>query len=413
MPKVVKPLTDLEVKQLPNGLHSVGGIQGLKLQVTTKTARSWILRAKVLGKVRDIGLGSYPMISLRAAREIASNHWELIKKGLDPIHEKQKVITQHAAARASQQTFAQCTEIFIKNIVEKRVGSKSVDQWKNTLETYAFPIIGGLPMAEIAKVHVISILEPIWDSKHETASRLRGRIERIIDYAKAKGLCAGDNAATYRGNLDSALPSFKQRVQHHHPSLPYSLAPSFLKALKESVSGLAGRALYFTILTAARSGEVRGATWDEIDLVKKQWTIPAERMKSRKEHFIPLTAECIQLLEDLASGDSGLIFKTSRNKQLSDAALAKVIKDMHAREIKANRRGWADPDTDYRIATPHGFRSTFRVWAAEQTEFASEIAEHALAHRLKDRVEAAYQRKSAFPKRVMLMDAWSNFLHQN
>ena len=412
MPRVVKPLTDLEVKQLPNGLHSVGGIQGLKLQVTSKNARSWILRAKVLGKVRDMGLGSYPMISLRTAREIASNHWELIKKGLDPIYEKQKVITQHAAARASQQTFAQCTEIFIKNMLEKLVGNKSLDQWKSTLETYAFPVIGRLPMTEITKVHVISILEPIWDSKHETASRLRGRIERIIDYARAKGLRTGDNPAVYKGNLDSALPSLNKRTQRHHPSLPYTLAPSFIQDLNESVSGLAGKALYFTILTAARSGEVRGATWDEIDLLQKQWTIPAERMKTRREHVIPLTDKCIELLEELKNSDSGLIFKTPRNKQLSDAALAKVIKDMHAREIRGGRRGWTDPDADDRIATPHGFRSTFRVWAAEQTDFASEIAEHALAHRLKDGVEAAYQRKSAFPKRVMLMDAWSNFLHQ-
>lgn len=271
--------------------------------------------------------------------------------------------------------------------------------------------MGELSVSDINKAHVIQVLEPIWDTKTETASRLRGRIERILDYAKARGYQSGDNPATYNGNLEHVLAKVKSKGQIHHPALPYSQIHAFVSSLNK-VSGIASKALLFSILTATRSGEVRGAQWSEIDLKQKIWTIPADRMKAGKEHVVPLSDEAITVLEALAD-DQGLVFPSMRGKELSDAALAKVIKDMQTRELTAGTNGWIDPDSDNRVATPHGFRSTFRVWAADNVNLPSEIIEHALAHKLKDRVEAAYRRKSALPKRVRLMQQWADYCFKN
>lgn len=412
MPKVSKVLSDVAVRNLGKGLHSVGGVQGLKLQVTPPTARSWILRAKINGKTRDIGLGSYPTISLKAARELAQSYWEQIKAGLDPLHEKQKRKDEAAAARASRKTFQACAADYIAQVVEKETGSKSVQQWNNTIKTYVLPVMGELSVSDINKAHVIQVLEPIWDTKTETASRLRGRIERILDYAKARGYRSGDNPANYKGNLEHVLANTKNKVQEHHPSLPYVQVQDFISSLN-NVGGIASKALLFGILTGTRSGEVRGAQWSEIDLKQKTWTIPADRMKAGKEHVVPLSNQAITVLKALADDNESLVFPSMRGKKLSDAAVAKVIKDMHQREITAGKQGWTDPDLDNRVATPHGFRSTFRVWAADNVNLPSEIIEHALAHKLKDRVEAAYQRKSALPKRVRLMQQWADYCFKN
>ena len=412
MPKVTKVLSDVAVKNLGKGLHSVGGVQGLKLQVTSSNARSWILRAKINGKTRDIGLGSYPTISLKAAREIAQSHWEQIKAGRDPLHEKQKRKDEAAAARAARKIFKDCATDYIAQVVEKEAGSKSVQQWNNTIKTYALPVMGELSVSDINKAHVIQVLEPIWDTKTETASRLRGRLERILDYAKARGYRSGDNPATYNGNLEHVFAKVKNKRQIHYPSLPYSQIHAFVSSLN-NVGGIASKALLFAILTATRSGEVRGAQWSEIDLKQKIWTIPADRMKAGKEYVVPLSHQAITVLKALADDNEGLVFPSMRGKKLSDAAVAKVIKDMHQREITAGKQGWTDPDLDNRVATPHGFRSTFRVWVADNVNLPSEIIEHALAHKLKDRVEAAYQRKSALPKRVRLMQQWADHCFKN
>ncbi|MDC0379123.1 tyrosine-type recombinase/integrase [Litorivicinus sp.] len=412
MPKVTKVLSDVAVKNLGKGLHSVGGVQGLKLQVTPPTARSWILRAKINGKTRDIGLGSYPTISLKAAREIAQSYWEQIKAGRDPLQERQKSRDEAAAARASRKTFKECASDCIAQQLENKVSNKSVQQWTNTIKTYVLPVMGDLPVSDINKAHIIQVLEPIWDTKHETASRLRGRLERILDYAKARGYRSGDNPANYKGNLEHVLANTKNKVQEHHPSLPYVQVQDFISSLN-NVGGIASKALLFGILTGTRSGEVRGAQWSEIDLKQKTWTIPADRMKAGKEHVVPLSNQAITVLKALADDNESLVFPSMRGKKLSDAAVAKVIKDMHQREITAGKQGWTDPDLDNRVATPHGFRSTFRVWAADNVNLPSEIIEHALAHKLKDRVEAAYQRKSALPKRVRLMQQWADYCFKN
>jgi len=357
-----------------------------------------------------MGLGSYPTISLKAAREIAQTYWEQIKAGRDPLLEKQKSKDEAATARAARKIFKDCATDYIAQVVEKEAGSKSVQQWTNTIQTYALPTMGLLPVSDINKAHIIQVLEPIWDTKTETASRLRGRLERILDYAKARGYRSGDNPATYNGNLEHVLAKVKSKGQIHHPALPYSQIHAFVSSLNK-VGGIASKALLFAILTATRSGEVRGAQWSEIDLTQKTWTIPADRMKAGKEHVVPLSKEAINVLKALAADNEGLVFGSMRGKQLSDAALAKVIKDMHEREVTAGNNGWIDPDSDNRVATPHGFRSTFRVWAADNVNLPSEIIEHALAHKLKDRVEAAYQRKSALPKRIRLMQQWADFCY--
>ena len=410
MPKIVTPLTDKQVKNLKTGLHSVGGVVGLKLQVKSLNARSWILRTKFDGKTHDIGLGSYPSVTLRTAREEAQRLREQIHRGLNPIAEKRQLHHQLTTRNANLRTFKECTDSYIAEVLSKGVGDKSIQQWTNTLSSYAFPVIDHILVSEVTKAHLVEILKPLWETKHETAARLRGRIERILDYATAHGYREGANPAIYKGNLEAALPAIKRKNSQHHPSLSYTALPEFMSSLT-TVSGIAAKALQFGILTAARSGEIRGANWQEIDWDNQTWTIPSERMKAGKEHVIPLSPQALDLLRSSEPSPTGLIFHSKKGNKLSDAALAKVIKDMHERCLKCNLQGWIDPDAEGRVVTPHGFRSTFRVWAADTIDLPSEIIEHALAHRLKDKVEAAYQRKSSLPKRIELMQKWAKFCY--
>ncbi len=270
---------------------------------------------------------------------------------------------------------------------------KHLAQWRSTLETYAYPFIGKKAVSEITKVDLLAILEPIWLTKNETASRLRGRIETVIDYAKAKEYFEGDNPAAWKGMLKPLLPQpSKVQITKHHAALPYNQIGSFMKELRER-SGVSPRALEFAILTAARSGEIRGAEWSEIDLEGKTWTIPASRMKAAKEHRVPLSDAAVALLKALPRFKGiNYVFPATRKGQLSDTALLAVLK----------RMGYTD-------LTQHGFRSTFRDWAGETTNYPREVIEHALAHQLADKAEAAYQRGTLWPKRVALMDEWSGY----
>ena len=409
MPKIVAPLTDKQVTSLKKkGLYSVGGVVGLKLQVKSLNARSWILRVKFEGKTHDIGLGSYPSITLKTAREEAQRIRDQIYRGLNPIVEREKLNRQLMDSNVPKQTFQQCADAYIDEVLRKGVGQKSIQQWTNTLSSYAFPFVGQIPVSEVTKANLVEILKPLWETKHETAARLRGRIERILDYAAAHGYREGSNPAVYKGNLEAALPTIKKKSTQHHPSLSYTNLAKFMKSLA-TVSGTAAKALQFGILTAARSGEVRGATWQEINWDEQTWTIPADRMKAGKEHVVPLSPKVLEILRSCEPSSTGLIFHSKKGNQLSDAALAKVIKDMHERSLQSGYAGWTDPDAENRVVTPHGFRSTFRVWAADTIDLPSDIVEHALAHQLKDKVEAAYQRKSSLPKRIKLMQAWADF----
>lgn len=390
MPKVAKELSAAQVQRLTKpGLHAVGGVAGLLLQVSATGARSWILRVKVGTKRRDLGLGGFPTVGLAQARERAREARELIWKGIDPVAERD---AQRRALVQAQSipTFDECARQFLAGKRLEFKNDKHAAQWSSTLTEYASPIIGRMPVHQVELSHVVRILKPIWETKTETASRLRGRVESVLAWATVSGFRSGDNPARWRGHLDAVLakPNKVKTVQHH-AALPHEQLPEFLARLATQ-EGTAARALEFAILTAARSGEVRGATWEEFDLEAKVWTVPATRMKAGKEHRVPLTPAALALIKRQPQV-SEYVFAAPRGGTLSDMALSAVL-----RRMKVD-------------ATVHGMRSTFRDWAGETTTFDRETIEHALAHRLKDKAEAAYARGSHFEKRRKLMEAWAKF----
>lgn len=367
---------------------------GLMLKVSPTGTRSWVYRYQLFGRRRSIGLGSYPLVGLSKARTERDAARKLIRRGIDPQAERDAARAAQAAAEAKQAaTFSRCAAELIESLRPGWRNPKHADQWTNTLRDYAGPVLGAMPVADIQREHVLQVLQPIWTSKPETAGRLRGRIEKVLDLAKARGYRTGDNPAQWRGNLDAELPPLSkvQRVEHV-AALPYSEAPKFWQDL-QSRTGPGAAALRFTLLTACRPGEARGATWDEIKGDK--WVIPAERMKAGREHHVPLTPEALAVLERMPRV-APLIFTEPRGKRagkkLSENAMTALLKRMGAQ------------------CTAHGFRSTFREWAGETTAHPREVIEHALAHRLKDKVEAAYQRGTLLQKRRELMADWAAYL---
>lgn len=407
MARKAKELSALELGRLTTpGYHFVGGVAGLILQVTETTARSWILRATVGGRRRDIGLGGFPDVTLAGAREAARISREKIKAGIDPVAERQAARSTLAAAVASAMTFKQAAQKYIEANEAGWKNAKHAAQWTSSLEAYAFPSIGGLQVAHIDTSHIVGILEPIWNSKTETASRVRGRIESVLDWAKVRGFRKGENPARWKGHLDHILPP-RAKVQkvHHHTALDYRDVGAFMAALKAQ-DGTGARALEFAILTATRSGEVRGATWAEFDLEAGVWIIPAGRMKAEKEHRIPLSQPALGLLNSLPRmAGTTLVFPNAKNVELSDMTMTSVIRRMNEAATKADSNGWRD--SAGKAVTCHGFRSTFRDWAGETTAYPREVIEHALAHQLKDKAEAAYARGTLFDKRRRLMADWA------
>lgn len=395
-------------KSKEEGLHSVGGVDGLHLRVV-KGSRAWVLRVSVGTRVnsqgkrvphrRDLGLGPYPEVTLAEAREKARAIRRKVRDGIDPIAERKKAKALALLEAAKDQTFQQCAEAYIEANRAGWRNAKHVQQWQNTLATYAFPKIGRLPVAAIDTGLVLSVLQqdtgagPLWLAKTETASRLRGRMESVLDWAAFRGYRTGENPARWKGHLEHELPARSKvaKVQHHK-ALPYAKIGAFMAELRRC-EGTGARALEFAILTAARSGEVRGATWGEIDLAGRLWTIPAGRMKAGREHRVPLSAGAVALLEALPRFEgSTYVFPAHRGGQLSDMALTAVLRRMGRGDI-----------------TQHGFRSTFRDWAGETTAYPREVCEHALAHRLADGVEAAYQRGDLLTKRARLMADWGRY----
>ena len=395
MPKIAKELTPLAVSKLRRtGLHAVGGINGLGLKVMPAGTRAWVLRTVVAGKRREYGVGSYPTVTLASARERARAMLDQLFAGIDPAVTKKQAKSALAAQRAKAVNFKTLAEQYIAQHEAGWKNAKHAAQWTSTLETYAFPTIGNMVAADIDTPSVLRVLQPIWTDKSETASRLRGRIEAVLDFATAKGLREGPNPARWKGNLALTLPA-KRKVStvKHHPAVPVKDMPSFFKALR-SREGMAARALEFVTLTAARSGEVRGAQWSEIDFGKKVWTVPATRMKNKREHRVPLSKQAIALLKSLDSSEAGgLVFSGRKpTTKLSDMALTAVMRRM---EIEA---------------VPHGLRSSFRDWVGEETAYPREVAEMALAHSVGNAVEAAYRRGDLFEKRRAMMQDWCHFL---
>lgn len=394
MAKGIEKLTALGVKKtnVP-GYYGDGG--GLWLQVSASGTKSWVFRFKspVLAKSREMGLGSIDTYTLAEARVRAKEARQTVDRGLDPIEQRKALRQQSLLSASLLMTFAQCAEAYIKAHETGWKNRKHAAQWRSTLSTYAFPVIGKLPVSSVDTPLVLRILEPIWTAKNETATRLRGRIELVLDWATVRGYRTGNNPARWKGHLDKLLapPSKVQKVKHH-AALPYSEINEFMRLLVER-DGMASLALQFVILTAARSGEVRGARWDEIDRTNRTWTIPADRMKAGKEHQIPLSDAAIEVLNRVpVIMDNPLIFPAPRGGLLSDMTMTAVLKRMQRSDL-----------------TVHGFRSTFRDWAGETTSFPREVIEHALAHQLKDKAEAAYARGTLFNKRRDLMQEWDNF----
>ncbi len=391
MPRTLNRLSPLKVQKLKSkGLHADGG--GLYLRVSESGTKGWIFRFGESGKLRDMGLGPIHTISLPRAREIARECRELRLQGIDPIAHRRASLAARKASEAKAMTFKQCADAFIASHEAGWRNASHRSQWTNTLAQHVHPTLGALAVSQIDTALVMRTIEPIWKTIPETASRVRGRIEAILDWAKVCGFRNGENPARWRGHLDHLLPArAKVRRVEHHAALPYAETGLFMAALGQE-SSLGARALEFAVLTAARTGEVLGATWDEIDTKAKVWTIPAGRMKGGREHRVPLSEPALALLKQLRDIRINEFVFPGLRGHLSHKTMQLVLRRMERGDL-----------------TVHGFRSTFRDWAAERTTFPREVAEMALAHSVGDAVEQAYRRSDMFEKRRKLMDGWAEF----
>ncbi|WP_307727812.1 integrase arm-type DNA-binding domain-containing protein [Massilia sp. TS11] len=375
------------------GYHRDG--DGLCLRVSRQGTKSWIFRFDFHHQRHEMGLGALRDVSLSQAREKAGECRAQLKEGRNPLDERRRAMMALLVDVAHAYTFDECAAQYIRSHRCGWRNPKHAAQWEATLATYVSPIFGKLLVARIDTAHVVTVLEPIWHTKTETAKRLRGRIEAILDWATVRQYRQGENPARWRGHLATLLPEpGRVRRTTNFAAMDWREVGGFMRLLRQR-EGMSARALEFAILTAARSGEVRGATWDEIDFAGRLWTVPAERMKAGREHRVPLSDAALRLLESLSRKD-GLVFPGRRSDAaLSDMSLTAVLRRMGHGDI-----------------TVHGFRSAFRDWCAEDVSnaFSREVCEHALAHSLPDRVEAAYRRGDLLEKRRVLMQTWADFL---
>jgi integrase len=383
------------------GKHGDGG--GLWLTIGGPGRASWALRytSPVTRKAREMGLGKAEpgtkAADLQAVRDRAAEARRLIHDGIDPLEQRQATAAQAQPARSKGPSFRHAAEQFITAHAPGWKNAKHAAQWTSTLERYAYPTIGDTPVAEVGIDQVLAIIQPIWTRIPETANRMRGRLEQVLDYAHARDWRGPENPARWKGRLQMLLPARSQvRPVVHHAAEDWRVMPTLWVRLAEA-KGIAAKALCFAILTAARSGEVRAATWPEVDFDRRLWTVPAGRMKAKREHVVPLSEPALAILREmhaLRAYDDGLIFPSQTiGEPLSDMSLAAVLKRVGRGDI-----------------TPHGFRSSFRDWAGEATDFPRELAEQALAHVAGDKVEAAYRRGTAIEKRRTMMSDWAAYL---
>jgi integrase len=393
MARRAKGLTVKTIETLPVGYHGDGG--GLYLQVTSPYARSWVFRYQRNGKRRDMGLGPVHLIGLAEARRRAQDCRRQLFDGYDPLAVKQSRQAAAAVEAAQTITFQKAAETYIASHSAGWRSPKSVQQWEGSLRDYVYPVFGSLPVAAIDTGLVMRVLEPIWSTKPETASRVRGRVESILGWATTSGYRQGDNPARWKGHLENLLPKRSKvaRVEHH-PALPYAEIGTFMAALRQQQSVVA-RALEFLVLTATRSGEVIGARWDEISLAERMWIVPGERMKGGREHRVPLSDAALAVIEQMAAiRQSEFVFPGNKaNRPIGNtAAFFKLLRQLNRGDL-----------------TARGFRSTFRDWCAERSNFPNEVCEMALAHAVGSKVEQAYRRGDMFQKRRQLADAWARF----
>jgi integrase len=389
----MRQLNSLQVRRINEpGRYRCG--ECLWLQITEKkgggVAKSWLLRYKINDSERQMGLGSLSLFTLKEARERARKFRQLLADRIDPIDAKREQRANAKAERAKRKTFKQCAEAYIAAHAASWRNARHATQWPVSLGNYAYPVMGDLPVAAVDVPHVLRVLEPIWTTKAETASRVRQRVEAVLDWATARKYRTGENPARWKGHLDKLLPqTSKVKRVRHHAALPFLDVPAFMHELRERGS-LTARALEFTILTGCRSGEARGAKWSEIDYASNSWAIPKERMKTGREHRVPLSQRALQILQGLPREGEFVFPGGKAGKPISHNPCWEVMADM--------RPG----------LTVHGFRSSFRDWAAERTTFPNHVAEMALAHVVKG-VEGDYRRGDLFEKRRKLMQAWAEY----
>lgn len=383
------------------GVYSDKSGMGLRLRVKPDGRKHWLQRYTRHGKTRETGLGSYPVVTLKMAREQALENHRLLRLGKDPIAEKQK--------RQRALSFQEAVDEYLDAKLAEFRNEKHRKQWRSTIDNYATPVLGKLPLETISVYDVMNVLKPIWESKTETASRLRQRLEAVFSWATVQGLREGQNPAIWKGNLSELLPKpSKVKTQRHHAAVRVEDAPDFWLALSKR-EGIAAQALQFLCLTASRSGEVRGMTWDEVDFEKRLWIIPKERMKAGREHRVPLPDVAVELLQDLPRlRSSNHVFFSSKGTALSDMAMSAVMRRMDEDAQAKGTKRFLDSRSD-RPAVPHGLRSTFRDWAAE-TGVDHVVAEMALAHHVGSTVERAYRRSDLVEKRRDVLEAWKTFL---
>lgn len=392
--KLSNVLTPLAVKNAKPGRHADGG--GLHLLVKESGARSWVYRYRFAGKDFDCGIGAAGDggVTLAKARDARDALRLKVKAGINPVEERRREAADAIAAAQSAaiagMTFKAVAEAYIGANEASWRNDKHRQQWRNTLACYVYPVMGELPVANIGTAHVLQVLEPIWHDKPETASRIRGRIETVLDAARARGYREGENPARWRGHIAQILPPRSRLTRGHHKAMPYEVIPAFMAKLRER-EAMAALALEFVILTATRTSEVLGATWTEVDLDKAIWTVPATRMKAGKEHRIPLSPRAVEILEAVKSLDKASLFPADKGGKLSTMAMSMLL-----RRMKLD-------------CTVHGFRSGFRDWAAECTGYAHEVCEMALAHVIGNKSEAAYRRGDLFDKRRRLMADWATY----
>jgi integrase len=395
--RTIGKLTALKVdKARQAGMYGDGG--GLWLRITPDGAKNWVFRYMLNGRPRWMGMGPLHTINLAEARKRAAEHRLQRHDGIDPIEARRAERLQARLDAAKAVTFKECAEAYIKTHRAGWRNDKHAAQWGATLGTYAEPVIGKLSVQAIDTALVLKVLEPIWTTKPETAGRVRGRIESILDWAKVRSYREGENPARWRGHLDKLLPALGNvRRVEHHAAMPYAALPALLIELRAQ-EGIAARALEFAILTAARTGETLSARWSEFDLLDKTWTVPAERMKARREHRVPLSARALAILEEMqrfrpAGDGNGYVFPGGKaGRPLSNMAFLMLLRRMAHADL-----------------TAHGFRATFKTWASERTSFQNEIVEASLAHIIGSKVEQAYRRGDMFEKRRRLMHQWATF----
>lgn len=381
----------------------MGNPPGLYLQVVPSGARTWIYRAMMAGKRRDMGLGGFPGVTLAMAREVAREARQAISDGADPIESRKAAKREAVEAAASRVTFQWCAEQYIAAHRAGWKNAKHADQWVNTLRDYAYPVLGDMLVSGIKLEHVVRVLDPIWLTKNETASRLRGRVEKVLDWAKVAGYRSGDNPAAWKGNLSVSMPRpSKVQAKRHQPAVQVAQVGAFVQDLR-AVHGTAARALEFALLTAARSGEVLGMVWGEVDMVARVWTVPASRMKAGKEHRVPLSEQALKVLEAMGPGEAGdYVFKGRPSKGNTNTKLSNMAMGMLMRRM-------AYKDSAGNVCVPHGLRSTFRDWGGDISGYPRDMLEFCLAHAISSDTEKAYRRGDALERRRALMQDWARW----